>query len=298
MNALPVWRSLLFVPVNVERFVAAAAKRGADGIQLDLEDSIAASEKEAARGLVANAASSLRAQGAEVIVRINRPLELAIRDLEAAVSPDVCALTLPKVPSGDYVRTIAEVVDGLERERGMQPGSTRFIALVETAAGVQNLANIATAHPRMAAMTLGTEDLSADLGVEPDSPAYESLTSALVVAARAAGILPMGLIGSIAHFSDPESFRAMARRSRAFGLTGSSCIHPSQVAILNEEFSPGLREVERARAIVAAYDAALERGSGAIAVDGAMIDVPIAERARALIARLAIIESRRKDASF
>jgi citrate lyase subunit beta/citryl-CoA lyase len=295
---LPLWRSLLFVPVNVERFVAAAASRGADGIQLDLEDSVAASEKAAARDRVAAAASSLAAQGVQVIVRINGPWTLGLRDLEAAVSPSVAAITLPKVPSADHVRMVAETIDQLESERGMVRGSTRLIALIETAAAVQRLAEIAAAHPRLAAITLGTEDLSADLGIEPQSPAYESLSAGLVVAARAAGILPMGLVGSIAQFSDPDSFRRLARRSREFGLTGSSCIHPSQVPILNEEFSPGEREVERARAIVQAYDAALERGSGAIAVDGNMIDVPVAERARALLARLAIIESKRKDRNF
>jgi citrate lyase subunit beta/citryl-CoA lyase len=296
--SLPVWRSLLFVPVNVERFVASAATLGADAIQLDLEDSVAPREKKAARGLVQRVAAALASQEVEVIVRINRPLALAIRDLEAAISPHVAAITIPKTSSAEHVRLIAETIDALEIERGVQRGSTRLIALIESAAAVRRMDEIAAAHPRMAAVTLGTEDLSADLGVAPDSPAFESLSAGLVVAARAAGVLPMGVIGSIARFTSLDDFRLLARRSRAFGLDGSSCIHPAQIPILNEEFSPDRREVERARAIVEAYDAGLARGSGAIAVDGQMIDAPVADRARALVARFEVIESRRKDAPF
>jgi citrate lyase subunit beta/citryl-CoA lyase len=295
VNQLPAWRSLLYVPVNVEKFVASAASRGADAIQLDLEDSITPNEKPAARAMLSGVAARLAGEGATVIVRINRPLALAVADLDAAVSPAVSALALPKVSSGEHIRLLVERIDELEAERGIAIGSTRLIAMIETAAGVQRLADIAAAHPRVVAVTLGTEDLSADLGVAPDSPAFESLTADLVVAARTNGILALGITGSIAQLSNLDAFRRVARRSREFGLSGSSCIHPSQVPILNEEFSPSEREVDRARAIVHAYDNAIARGTGAIALDGQMIDVPVADRARALIARHDAIERTRKD---
>src|SRR6266700_5959277 len=111
---LPVWRSMLFVPVTQRRFVEGAARRGADAIILDLEDSVAASEKERARALVAEAADTVSRGGADVVVRINRPLRLAVRDIEAAIGPRVLALALPKVDGLDHVRLLAEIVDEAE----------------------------------------------------------------------------------------------------------------------------------------------------------------------------------------
>src|SRR6516162_7260567 len=140
---LPVWRSLLFVPVTAKRFVDGAARRGADAIILDLEDSVAASEKERARTLVAEAAEIVSRGGADVVVRINRPLRMAVRDIEAAVGPRVSALGLPKTDSAEHVRLIAEMVDEVEAERGMAPGTTRLIAMVETAAAFFQIAEIA-----------------------------------------------------------------------------------------------------------------------------------------------------------
>src|SRR5216110_944667 len=116
---LPVWRSLLFVPVTQRRFVDGAAKRGADAIILDLEDSVAASEKERARGLVPEAAEIVSRGGADVVVRINRPLRLAVRDIESAVGPGVLALALPKVDGPEHVRLLAEIIDEVESERGV-----------------------------------------------------------------------------------------------------------------------------------------------------------------------------------
>jgi citrate lyase subunit beta/citryl-CoA lyase len=289
--AAPLWRSLLFVPANVERFVRAAHERGADAVQLDLEDSIAPSEKDAARRAVGPAAESLAARGCEVVVRINRPLRLALADIDAAVAPCVRALTLPKVESADHLRMLCEAIGEAEARRGMIPGSTRTIALIETPRAVLEMAQIAAADPRVAAIILGGEDLATALGVASDSELFVQLASGLVVAANAAGVLPLGLVGSIGEVHDLAAFAAMARRSHALGLQGAFCIHPAQVPILNAAFSPSAAELARARLIVDAYDAALAAGSGAIAVGGAMIDVPIAVRARALLARAEVLAS-------
>src|SRR5271156_4059400 len=124
-GALPVWRSLLFVPVTARRFVDGAARRGAGPIILDLEDSVAASEKERARGLVPEAAAIVSRGGADVVVRINRPLRVAVRDIEATVGPGVLALALPKTESAEHVRLLAEIVDEVEAEHGMMTGTTR-----------------------------------------------------------------------------------------------------------------------------------------------------------------------------
>ena len=129
---LPVWRSMLFVPVTQRRFVEGAARRGADAIILDLEDSVAASEKERARRLVPEAAEIVSRGGADVVVRLNRPLRMTVRDLEAVIGPGVQAVALPKAESADHVRLVAEIIDEVEAERGMPLGSTKMLAMVET----------------------------------------------------------------------------------------------------------------------------------------------------------------------
>lgn len=289
---LPVWRSLLFVPVTVPRFVEGAARRGADAIILDLEDSVAASEKERARTLVPQAAGIVARGGADVVVRINRPVRMAVRDIEAAVGPGVLALALPKTESAEHVQLLAEIVDEVEGERGMAPGATRLLAMVETAAAFFRLAEIARAHPRLCALTLGAEDFATSAGILPEAEALTMPKQTAVFAARAAGIMPLGFIGSIAEFHDLDAFRATIRRSRRFGFIGASVIHPSQVSILNEEFRAAPQEVDHASRVVAAYDKALAEGVGAVTVDGRMIDVPVVERARLLLEREAAIAAR------
>jgi citrate lyase subunit beta/citryl-CoA lyase len=299
-TGLPVWRSLLFVPVTAQRFVDGAARRGADAIILDLEDAVAASEKERARGLLPPAAATVARGGADVVVRINRPLRMAVRDIEAAVGPGVTALALPKIESADHVRLLAEVVDEVEAERGMRLGATRLIAMVETAAAFFRIAEIARAHPRLCALNLGAEDFATSAGILPQAEALTMPKQMAVFAARAAGILPLGFIGTVAEFHDLDGFRETIRRSRRFGFVGASVVHPSQVPILNQEFRPSRDEVEHARRVVAAYDKALAEGVGAVTVDGKMIDVPVVERARLLVEReegIAAREERMREAA-
>src|ERR1700704_4115080 len=124
---LPVWRSLMFVPVNVDKFVKTGADRGADGIILDLEDAVAPSQKDRARTLIADAIPQVSRNGADVLVRINRPWRMMVRDIEAAVIPGVSALMLTKVDSAEHVLAVAEMVDELESERGLPPGRLKFI---------------------------------------------------------------------------------------------------------------------------------------------------------------------------
>src|SRR5438874_6002769 len=290
--ALPVWRSLLFVPVTAKRFVDGAARRGADAIILDLEDSVAVSEKERARALVPEAAEIVSRGGADVVVRINRPLRMAVRDIEAAVGPGVLALALPKTDSAEHVQLLAEIVDEVEAERGIARGTTKMLAMVETAAAFFRIAEIARAHPRLCALNLGAEDFATSAGISPDAEALSMPKQMAVFAGRAAGIMPLGFIGTVAEFHDLDGFRQTIRRSRRLGFIGASVIHPSQVAILNEEFRASAEEVDHARRIVAAYDKALAEGVGAVTVDGKMIDVPVVERARALLEREAAIAAR------
>jgi citrate lyase subunit beta/citryl-CoA lyase len=290
--ALPVWRSLLFMPVTAKRFVDGAARRGADAIILDLEDSVAASEKERARTLVPEAAEIVSRGGADVVVRINRPLRLAVRDIEAVIGPRVVALALPKTDSAEHVRLIVEIVDEVEAERGVAAGTTRLIAMVETAAAFFRIAEIARAHPRLCALNLGAEDFATSAGIAPDAEALSMPKQMAVFAARAAGIMPLGFIGTVGEFHDLDAFRSTIRRSRRFGFIGASVIHPSQVPILNEELRASAEETAHACRVVAAYDKALAEGVGAVTVDGKMIDVPVVERARLLLEREHAIAAR------
>jgi citrate lyase subunit beta/citryl-CoA lyase len=289
---LPVWRSLLFVPVNVPKFVASAADRGADGIILDLEDSIAPAQKAAARAMLADGVAQAGRRGADVLVRVNRPWRLLVPDLEAAVIPGVAALKLPKIESAEHVQAIAEIVDELEIERGIAPGTVRLIPMVETASGFFRTEAIARAHPRVAAITVGAEDLALSVGMLPEAEGLFYPNQQAVFAARAAGILPMGFIGTVADYKDQEKFRATIQRSRKLGLLGAACIHPSQVPILNEEYAPSAAEIATAERMVAAYDAAMAAGKGAVEFEGRMIDIPVVDRAKSVLARAAAVRTR------
>lgn len=285
MRDLPNWRSLLYVPATQEKFIAKAHTRGADAIILDLEDAVAPAEKAAARAALSKAVPQVRQSGADVCVRINRPLRLAVPDIEAAIAAGADALVLTKLIGPDHVRLLAEHVGEAEAACGIPHGRTRLIGLVETADALSRMEEIARADPRLVALGAGGEDLATDLGMEPTPDALYVPKMLCVMAARAAGILPLGFIGTVAGLSDPEGYRAMLRRSRALGFACASCIHPSQVPIINEEYGPRPEEVERARRMVAAFEEALSRGVGAVSFEGQMIDEPVVARARKLLVR-------------
>ena len=284
-KVLPAWRSILYVPANVPKFLAKAVAAGPDAVQLDLEDSVPPSEKEAARQAVGAAARQLRAAGLDVSVRINHPLSLAVRDVEAVIGPDVGTISLTKVEGRSHVRLIDELVSECEARAKLQLGHTRFLLAVETPEGFDRMGEIATASPRAVAMMLGGEDLALAWGCEPIEEVMRMPKQHMINAARGAGLLPLGFLGSIANFRDIEAFRAMVRRSRQFGFEGASCIHPSQVAVLNEEYAPTAAELERARKIVAMDAEVASEGRGSFRLDNQMIDVPIVQRARRLLQR-------------
>ena len=288
----PVWRSLLYVPAHVARFVAGAHRRGADCILLDLEDSVPPGEKAGARRGVAAAAAAVRRGGADVMVRINAPLSLAVEDVQAAVGPDVDGLVVTKVRGPDHVRLLDELVGECERRAGVAEGRSRLHLLIETPEALAQAAAIAGACARVVAMSLGAEDFATAIGAEPDGESLATARQMLVMVARAAGVMPLGLVGSIAGFDDPPGFAAMAVRSRRWGFEGAGCINPAQVPALNAAFTPDAGEVARARAVIAADAAAAAQGLGAVALDGRMIDAPIVRRAALLLARHAAILAR------
>ncbi|RWQ32468.1 CoA ester lyase [Mesorhizobium sp.] len=282
--SVPRWRSLLFVPSHVPRFVEAAHERGADGIILDLEDSVPQDQKGESRRQLSASVAKVGRMGAYVLVRVNRGLRALAADLDAAVMAGVDALVLPKTDSAAWVTEIADAVSELERERNLALGRIRFLAQIETPAALQSLSAIASAHPRMVAMALGPEDFSASVGGAPEFDLLLTPNLSVLFAARAAGLLPLGFIGSIGEFSDNEKLREAATHARRLGFAGALAIHPTQVAIFNEAFSPSAQELEWAHRVVAAQTDSSARGRGAFALDGKMVDAPVIRRAREIIA--------------
>ena len=289
---LPVWRSLLYVPVNVEKFVEKAHTRGADVLQLDLEDAVPPSEKEKARTLVEKNAARVRRGGADVVVRINQPLSLAVRDIEHSICPDVDGIAITKVDSASHVRLIDQLVSELEEKRGMTVGHTKFLVMIETADAFSRIDEIPRASPRTVGMLIGGEDFALDLNAQPDDEVLLAPKARMIIAARAAGVMPLGFIGTVADFSDWEKFRVMVRRARRFGFDGAGCIHPGQVKIVNEEYTPSEAEVAYARKVIQMDKEAQAAGRGSFQIDGKMIDIPVVVRAEKLIRRYEAIKAR------
>ena len=288
----PVWRSLMYCPVNVEKYVDKAHTRGADVIQLDLEDSVPVSEKAGARKLVEKAAARVRRGGADVVVRFNQPLSQAVRDIEHSICPDVDALACTKIGGASHIQLLDELVSELEEKRGMTVGHTQFIVMIETADAFFQIRDIVRASKRIVACNLGGEDFALDNNMQPTGEALLYPKQQMIFAANTVGIIPLGFIDSIAGFGDWEAFRKMVRRSRDFGFKSAGCIHPGQVAIINQEYTPGEAEVAYARKLIQLDVEAAASGRGSFTLDGKMVDIPIIVRARKLIARYEAIKKR------
>lgn len=276
------WRSLLYVPATNSRYSEKARGSQADAVIIDLEDSVLPENKAPARLRVKDIASSLKSQRRDVLVRINRPLTMAIADIEASVCKDVDAIVVAKAASRDHLSLLGEVVAECEAANGLTEGHTRFVPLIETAEAVSQLDQI-VGSPRVVAAVCGDEDLAADLECPPDSQTITSIKYELVRAAAKAGVRALGLVGSISEFGDIERYRSFVEISRAAGLKGTLCIHPAQVDAANNGFSPSPDDVNHARRIVETAEEARMAGAGAAALDGKMIDLPVLLRAQRLL---------------
>lgn len=281
----PAWRSMLFVPAHQLRMIGSAHTRGADAIVLDLEDGVPAPLKDTARETLASAIDTLAGHGSDVIVRVNRELAACVRDIEAAVRPGVAAIALPKVLGPEHIALIDELIGTLEKKHVILAASLGLIAMVETADALGQIAAIARTGGRLCGVTIGSEDLARDCSFSPTLDNLSDSHRRLVIAAVAAGITPYGLPGSISEIAEMTLFRSLAESACAMGLQGAFCIHPAQVAELNTAFTPATAELRWAHGAVAAYEQALRDGHGAVSFEGRMLDLPIVERARALLSR-------------
>jgi len=277
------WRSLLYVPANRPKFVAGAVRRGADAVILDLEDSVPQEQKAAARAGLTAAIETVAQGRGDVLVRVNRNWSDLVPDLAATVHPAVTAINLPKVDDPGVVRVVGEMLDELEARRGLPPGQVRIFARIETASGVRRIDDILRASERVVATAIGTGDLAIESRLDPGGDGIRQAFVEVTLAARAAGVRPLGLPGLIVDFGDLDAFRRTAEDARSLGSRGAPCIHPSQVPVLNEVFGLQPAEVDTAREVVAAFEAAAEDGRGSLMHRGAFIDVANYKQARRVL---------------
>jgi len=273
-------RSLLFVPADSERKLAKSLDTPADVLILDLEDAVAEARKAGARGTAAEFITAQAARlDAQVFVRIN-PLDsgLAMLDLAAVVLPGLAGIMLPKIHSAADIVRLGHGLDALEAHAGIAQGTVRIVPVAtETAQAVLNMQSFALPLPRLAGVTWGAEDLSAAVGAvanrEEDggwSPLYTLANSLCLCAAAAAGVPPIDTL--YADFRDAAGLAAACRASRRRGFRGRIAIHPDQVAVINEAYSPTAAELAHARRIVEAF--AAQPDAGTLSLDGVMIDKP------------------------
>ncbi len=280
-----MWRSLLFMPVLEERFLAKAAERGADAIVLDLEASIAAARKDEARAVLAPAVERLHAAGQDVLVRINMPWRPALKDLEYAVRPGVAALALPGCASAAQVVAVDACIGELEAERNLPRGGIRLVPLIESARGVRDADGILRASDRIAAVGFGIEDYLADMAARPSIELQTMTGLAVAEAARGAGVVPLIVPETLGNLEDLDAFEAAAERGRRMGSEGGFAAHPGQVERLNRVFTPSGEEVATAERIVAAAREAERAGLGVVRLGDGFIDGPIIVRAERLLDR-------------
>lgn len=275
-------RSLLYVPVSSERFLAKAHQRGADAIILDLEDGVAPDRKDAARARLGGAVSTARQGAAAVFVRINSAPERIRLDAEAACRSGADGVLVPKARDAGLLAALADLLGGIEQDIG-RTAAMSLVPMIEDASAVLDARSIASASPRIFALMTGGEDLATALGAEP-TPEVLRLPKLLVhLAAKAAGVRSFGLLRTVADYKDLEGIEQAAREARHHGFDGASCVHPAVVPILNRAFSPSAAELDHARALLAASDAAQAAGHGAFEFEGRMVDEPVVRRARTLI---------------
>ncbi len=273
-------RSMLFLPGNTPNIIINADVLGADSVILDLEDAVAPDQKDAARILVRNTLKFMKFKGCEVIVRIN-PLSTSEwqEDLEKII-PYRPAIIMPtKIGSAQDVREISNSIEKIEKQAGCLEGFTKIMPLIETAQGVENSFHIAEADPRVCAIFIGCEDLTADLCCERTKAGKEVFyaRSRIVCAARAAGIDAYDT--PFTDINDDAGLREDAAFAKGLGYTGKACISPRQVDIVNEMFSPSQKDIIYARMVFEAIAEGKRQGRGAVALHGKMIDKPVVDRA-------------------
>lgn len=279
-------RSMLFLPGNTPNMLINGDCLGSDCVIFDLEDAVSPAEKDAARVLVRNTIRYMKGyEKCEITVRINSTdTSFWKLDLDEIIPLRPNLIMPPKSSKPEDVLAVDAYITELEKKHGLEPGTVRLIPLIETALGVENAFAIASCCPRVAAIFLGGEDLTADLRCKRTKGGNEIAyaRSRMVCAARAAGVDVYDT--PFTDVNDDEGMFADAQYAKSLGFTGKSAISPRHVSVINEVFSPSQKDIDYAYEVFEAIRLAKEQGRGAISLHGKMIDAPIVERARQTIA--------------
>ncbi|MDI6600484.1 MAG: aldolase/citrate lyase family protein [Thermoanaerobacteraceae bacterium] len=277
-------RTLLYVPGNSPSMIQDCMIYGADTVLLDLEDSVAIYEKDAARYLVRYALQSLDFRDTELAVRINSmDTPFWYDDLKMVVPAGVDIIRLPKAETSEDIKRLDEAISEIEKNNAIECGKVRIMVSIESAKGLINAYDIATASPRMVAIAIGGEDFTADLRVKKTREGRELFVarSELVIAARAAGIDAIDSVFS--DVNDEEGLKKETEMAKELGFDGKSVINPRQIPVIHEVFTPTKEEIDEAIRINNAIKEAEAKGSGVISLDGKMVDRPIVKRAERVL---------------
>ncbi len=270
-------RSRLYLPGNEPKFMVNAGLHRPDGLILDLEDSVAPSQKDAAQTMVRNALRQVDFYGTERMVRINQ-VPRGLEDLDYIVPHNVHVILIPKCESGAQVKEVDKRVKEIMKEKKLS-GSVYLMPIIESALGAIKSFEIASASKSVVALAVGLEDYTADIGTQRTLEGRESfwMRSQIVNAARAAGVQPIDTVFS--DIGDEEGLRQSVLEAKSLGFEGKGCIHPRQIAIVHEAFAPSDSEIKKARRIVLAYEQAQAKGLGVVSLGSKMIDPPVVKRA-------------------
>lgn len=273
--------SRLYLPGNSPGLMINAGLHSADGIILDLEDSVAPEKKDEARILVRNALRQINFCGAERMVRINQGKK-GLEDLHFVIPHNVNLVLLPKCESADYIKQVEEEIAGIKKKFKLN-NHVFLMPIIESALGIENSFEIAHSSENVVAVAIGLEDYTADLGVSRTAEGKESFyaRTRLVVAAKAAGIQPIDSVFS--DVADMEALKQNVLTSKSLGFEGMGCIHPRQIPVIRQGFSPDDTEIERSKKIVMAFETAKLNGLGVVALGSKMIDPPVVVRAQKII---------------
>lgn len=279
-------RSLLFMPADSPRKIAKGGTLQADAIIADLEDAVAPNRKQEARSLMVESFRSLPETAALRCIRIN-PVDSPFwpDDLIDTFVARPDAYMVPKVESAAELQAVGQRLASLEKSAGLPDGTVRLLAIVETAAGVMNLREIAGAGRRLAALALGAEDFAVDVGAQRTREGWEVFyaRSALVTAAAAFGLQAIDTVYT--DLTDDAGLVAECVAVRKMGFRGKLAVHPRQLAFINAAYTPGRAEVAAARRVVTEFERSLRAGRGVCVVDGKMVDMPVFRAAQDLLAR-------------
>jgi citrate lyase subunit beta/citryl-CoA lyase len=270
--------SRLYLPGNNPALMINAGLHSADGIILDLEDSVAPEKKDEARILVRNALRQVDFCGSERMVRINQG-PVGIKDLHSVLPHNVNLILIPKCESADDIKKVEKEISGIRKSQNLK-NQVFLMPIIESALGVENSFEIAKSSENVVAIAIGLEDYTADLGVPRTLEGRESFyaRSRIVVAAKAAGIQPIDSVFS--DVADMDALKANVIQSKSLGFEGMGCIHPRQVGVIRQGYAPDEAEIEKSKKIVLAFKAAELKGLGVVALGSKMIDPPVVKRAQ------------------